>query len=98
MFKEYFGGVSKISYPFPICYDQKGQIDMEKARILVFGAHLDDSEAVLPFGLCWDMLSRVSVTNGDTGHHITGGGPLARCRQAEAKAAAKVAGIEFSLR
>jgi LmbE family N-acetylglucosaminyl deacetylase len=79
--------------------NQKGPMNMEKARILAFGAHPDDGELKLGgsaalWALSGHVVMFVSVTNGDTGHHNMGGGPLARRRQAEAKAAAEVAGIE----
>jgi len=39
----------------------------------------------------------VSMTNGDTGHHLMGGGPLARRRYAEAQASAAIANIEYEI-
>ncbi len=71
-------------------------------RVLVFGAHPDDSD--LNFGGCANLYSRlghtvkfISVTNGDTGHFSIGGGALARRRFAETQAAAAVAGIEYEV-
>jgi LmbE family N-acetylglucosaminyl deacetylase len=39
----------------------------------------------------------ISMTNGDTGHHEMGGGPLARRRHEEAQRAAEVADIEYEI-
>jgi LmbE family N-acetylglucosaminyl deacetylase len=68
-------------------------------RIICFGAHPDDCE--FRVGGCaakWAKLGHkvkfVSTTNGDIGHAIIAGGPLARRRTAEVEEAAKVLGIE----
>jgi len=68
-------------------------------RIIVFGAHPDDCE--LDAGgvaAKWSALGHkfkcVAATNGDIGHAVIAGGPLAIRRRAEAKAAAKILGIE----
>lgn len=68
-------------------------------RIICFGAHPDDCE--FRTGGCaakWAKLGHkvkfVSTTNGDIGHAIMAGGPLARRRTAEVKEAAKILGIE----
>ena len=39
----------------------------------------------------------VSLTNGDTGHHTMGGGPLARRRRDETLASARIADIEYEV-
>lgn len=72
--------------------------DPPKLRIIVFGAHPDDAE--LKAGgtsAKWAKLGHevkmVSVTNGDIGHWREAGGPLAKRRTAEAKAADKVLGV-----
>lgn len=67
-------------------------------RIIVFGAHPDDAEYKAGGTACkWARLGHavklVSVTNGDIGHWRTAGGPLARRRAAEAKAAAAKLGV-----
>jgi LmbE family N-acetylglucosaminyl deacetylase len=71
-------------------------------NILVFGAHPDDCD--LRFGGCamkyralGHRVRFVSLTNGDTGHHSMGGGPLARRRYREAQRAAQVADIEYEV-
>lgn len=68
--------------------------------ILVVGAHIDDCE--LTFGgtaLRYIQLGHdvtfVSMTNGEAGHHEIGGLELTRRRQAEAHAAAQVAGLNY---
>ncbi len=68
-------------------------------RIIVFGAHPDDCE--LDAGgvaAKWSALGHkfkcVAATNGDIGHAVIAGGPLAIRRRAEANAAAKILGIE----
>ena len=71
-------------------------------NILCFGAHPDDCDLRLG---CLALLYRqhghrvrfVSLTNGDSGHYSQGGGPLARRRYAEARAAAQIADIEYDL-
>ncbi|MHC4712606.1 MAG: PIG-L deacetylase family protein [Planctomycetota bacterium] len=71
-------------------------------RLLAIGAHPDDCDvkvgglAVL-YARAGHKVKFVAATNGDTGHHEMGGGPLARRRLAEAQAAAKVAGIEYEV-
>lgn len=69
-------------------------------RILAIGAHPDDCDltaggtaaryAALGHRVCF-----VSVTNGDAGHHLTGGARLAQRRYAETQASAAVIGIEY---
>ncbi len=71
-------------------------------RILVFGAHPDDCDLRCGgMAMKWRALGHhvkfISMTNGDTGHHEMGGGPLARRRYAEAQAAAEVADIEYEV-
>lgn len=71
----------------------------EPLRIIAFGAHPDDCE--LRVGGCaikWSEMGHkvkfVSVTNGDIGHSIIAGAPLAKRRTAEVEAAAEILGIE----
>lgn len=68
-------------------------------RIIGFGAHPDDNELRIGgTAILWAQQGHkvkfVSVTNGDIGHHVLAGGPLAKIRSKEAQAAAKVMGIE----
>jgi LmbE family N-acetylglucosaminyl deacetylase len=71
-------------------------------RILAIGAHPDDCDlgagglAIL-YARMGHRVDFVSLTNGDAGHHQMGGAPLARRRQAEAQAAARVAGIRYTV-
>lgn len=71
-------------------------------RILAIGAHPDDCElkaggVAVKYVALGHRVRFVSMTNGDTGHHIIGGGDLARRRCAEAAEAARVAGVEHEL-
>jgi N-acetylglucosamine malate deacetylase 1 len=70
----------------------------QKLRIIVFGAHPDDAElkaggTAAKWAKLGHEVKMVSVTNGDIGHWREAGGPLARRRLAEVKAAAKVLGV-----
>ncbi len=74
----------------------------KKLRILVIGAHPDDCECACGgTATLWKrqghVIRFVSATNGQTGHHQIGGAALAQRRIAEAKAAAKVIGIESQI-
>lgn len=67
-------------------------------NIVCVGAHPDDCEfhaggtAVL-WARSGARVLFISMTNGDAGHHVQGGGPLARRRNQEAIASAKFAGV-----
>jgi len=68
-----------------------------KLRIIVFGAHPDDAEykcggTAAQWAALGHHVKLVSVTNGDIGHWRMAGGPLAKRRTAEVKAASKVLG------
>ena len=70
-----------------------------KLRIITFGAHPDDCELdTAGVAAKWAALGHkfkcVSVTNGDIGHSVIAGGPLALRRRAESQRAARVLGIE----
>jgi LmbE family N-acetylglucosaminyl deacetylase len=70
----------------------------QKLRIIVFGAHPDDAElkaggTAAKWAKLGHEVKMVSVTNGDIGHWREAGGPLAKRRLAEVKAAAKVLGV-----
>ena len=72
--------------------------DDGKLGIIAFGAHPDDCElfaggAAAMWAERGDHVKFVSVTNGDVGHWREAGGPLAKRREAEVQAAAKVLGI-----
>ena len=75
--------------------------DDGKLRIIVFGAHPDDCEldaggTAILWAAQGHHVKFVSTTNGDIGHATMAGGPLAKRRTAEVKAAAKVLGVEES--
>ena len=74
----------------------------EPLRILVIGAHPDDCESTAGgTAALWartgHVVRFVSLTNGATGHHVIGGLELARRREAEARAAGAVIGIEYTV-
>jgi LmbE family N-acetylglucosaminyl deacetylase len=73
------------------------RLDDGKLGVIVFGAHPDDSEIRAGgCGAMWSDLGHhvklVSVTNGDVGHWQMSGGALAKRRNAEVHAAAKILG------
>ncbi len=70
-----------------------------KLRIITFGAHPDDCELdTAGVAAKWAALGHkfkcVSVTNGDIGHAVIAGGPLALRRREESQRAARILGIE----
>ncbi|MCH7989015.1 MAG: PIG-L family deacetylase [Planctomycetes bacterium] len=72
--------------------------DDGKLRIIIFGAHPDDAEyknggTAAKWAKLGHHVKLVSVTNGDIGHWNMAGGPLAKRRTAEVKAAAKILGV-----
>ena len=71
-------------------------------RIIAFGAHPDDCE--IRAAGCAALWSRagyavkfVATTNGDAGHPVQGGAPLARRRRQESRNVAKILGIEYDV-
>jgi len=71
-------------------------------RILCIGAHPDDNELrVGGTAILWarqgHKVKFVSLTNGDIGHHLMAGGPLAIRRTEEVKQAARVFGVEVQV-
>lgn len=75
---------------------------LKKLRILAFGAHPDDCDlkmggVAIKYARMGHQVMFVSVTNGDTGHHEMGGGPLARRQHEEAQRSAKIAGIDYEI-
>ena len=73
--------------------------DDGKLRIIVFGAHPDDGEIKAGgTAALWAQQGHhvkfVSTTNGDIGHAVMAGGPLAKRRTAEVKRADKILGAE----
>ncbi|MFO7170670.1 MAG: PIG-L family deacetylase [Chloroflexota bacterium] len=74
----------------------------DKLRVLVFGAHPDDCDftaggVAALYARQAHTVRFVSVTNGDAGHHETGGARLAQRRRKEAAAAGAVIGIEYQV-
>ncbi len=72
--------------------------DDGKLRIIVFGAHPDDCElkaggTAALWAAQGHHVKFVSVTNGDIGHAVMAGGPLAKRRTAEVKKADEILGI-----
>lgn len=73
-----------------------------KLRIIVFGAHPDDSELkAAGVATKWAALGHhvklVSVTNGDIGHWRMAGGPLAQRRTAEVNRCAEILGTRSAV-
>jgi N-acetylglucosamine malate deacetylase 1 len=73
-----------------------------KLRILCIGAHPDDCEInVGGTARLWTLLGHcvgfISVTNGQTGHHLLPAATVAKRRAAEAQAAAEVLGTESQI-
>ncbi len=74
----------------------------KKLRMMAFGAHPDDCDLrcggmAMKYRALGHEVKLISMTNGDTGHHEQGGGPLARRRYAETQASAAVADIEYEV-
>ncbi|PYQ01393.1 MAG: GlcNAc-PI de-N-acetylase [Acidobacteria bacterium] len=70
-----------------------------KLRIINFGAHPDDCEldaggVAAKWAALGHKFKCVAVTNGDIGHAVIAGGPLALRRRAESRRAAQILGIE----
>ena len=66
-------------------------------NIVCIGAHPDDCEAFaggtsVKWARAGHRVTLVSMTNGDIGHHVQGGGALAKRRTQEAAEAARIAG------
>jgi len=71
-------------------------------RIIAFGAHPDDCEIRAGGSAAlWSQMGHavkfVATTNGDAGHPVQGGAPLARRRREESRKVAKVLGIEYDV-
>lgn len=71
-------------------------------RIIAFGAHPDDCEIrAAGCAALWSQMGHavkfVATTNGDAGHPVQGGAPLARRRREESKNVAKILGIEYDV-
>ncbi|MGI8958796.1 MAG: PIG-L deacetylase family protein [Bryobacteraceae bacterium] len=74
----------------------------DKVRVIAFGAHPDDCDiraagTAAKFARLGYAVKFVSVTNGDAGHQIIGGGPLAVRRRAEAQEAGRRLGVTYEV-
>jgi LmbE family N-acetylglucosaminyl deacetylase len=74
----------------------------EKLRIIAFGAHPDDCDIrVGGTAALWAQMGHavkfVACTNGDAGHPVMGGAPLARRRRAEATEAGRRIGVTYDI-
>src|SRR5262245_51395875 len=90
--------VATPTAPAPAAEPKTQPAEKEKLRVIVFGAHPDDAElkaggTAAKWAKLGHEVKLVSVTNGDIGHWKMAGGPLAKRRLAEVKAAAKVLGV-----
>src|SRR5215204_6431893 len=73
-----------------------------KLRVIAFGAHPDDCDIrVGGTAALWSQMGHavkyVACTNGDAGHPVMGGAPLARRRRAEATEAGKRFGVTYDI-
>ncbi len=71
-----------------------------KINVIAFGAHPDDCDlgaggVAAKYAALGHRVRFVSVTNGDAGHQVQGGGALAARRRAEAAEAGRRIGIEY---
>jgi len=86
---------------FTMCLATQAQDD-NKVRIIMIGAHPDDCDddgggTAALFAQMGYAVKFLSVTNGDAGHHLTGGVKLAKRRFAEAKEAGKRLGVVYDV-
>jgi len=76
--------------------------DYAKLRVIAFGAHPDDCDGragglAAKYAAAGHLVKFVSLTNGDAGHYVQGGGALAQRRRAEAAEAGRRIGIEYEV-
>ena len=74
----------------------------EPLRLLILGAHPDDADyhaggLAAIYSRAGHTVKMVSVTNGQSGHYRISGKELADIRQAEARAAGAVIGVEYEV-
>ena len=88
--------------PDPVGEAEEANMEQTPIRALMIGAHPDDCE-YLAGGLAAKYRARghtvrfVSVTNGNAGHHVLGGGPLALRRREETRRVSALTGIEYEV-
>lgn len=70
-----------------------------KINVIIIGAHPDDPDSdagtAIKFANLGHNVMMVSLTNGDAGHQVMGGGELARIRRLEATEAGKRYGVTY---
>ncbi len=79
---------------------QQAPIDDRPLRVIMIGAHPDDSEVkgggtAALWAESGAKVQIVAVANGDAGHQSQGGGALARRRAAESRRAAEILGVSW---
>ena len=91
-----------LAFIFMICLTAAAQENDKKIRIIMIGAHPDDCDddgggTAALFAQMGYAVKFVSVTNGDAGHQLSGGAPLAKRRLAEAQEAGKRLGVVYDV-
>src|SRR5918993_950093 len=87
---------------FTIVQGQDAPVASGKIRVIVFGAHPDDCD-ITTGGLAALYVSMghavkfVSLTNGDKGHQVMGGKPLANRRLKETQEVSRRLGVEYDV-
>src|SRR3990172_4514325 len=76
------------------------QESKEPLRVIMIGAHPDDSESkgggtAALWAAAGAKVLLVAVTNGDAGHQTEGGGALARRRAEESRRSAEILGVSW---
>lgn len=74
----------------------------KKINVVVIGAHPDDADSsaggtAIKFAKLGHNVLFISLTNGDKGHQLSGGGVLAKRRRAEAEEAGKRFGVTYKV-
>ena len=82
-----------------VAADQLQPASDKPLKVICFGAHPDDCELraagmAAKWAAAGHRVKFVSLTNGDIGHWMMAGGPLAQRRLAEVRQCAKILGIE----
>jgi LmbE family N-acetylglucosaminyl deacetylase len=75
--------------------------NFKELHVLIIGAHPDDAEKSCGTAALYiaagHKVKLVSVTNGDAGHQVMGGGELMRRRQEEARKSGEILGVEYQI-
>ncbi len=77
-------------------------MNQKNLKVLSFGAHPDDCDygvggTAIKYAKLGHEVKFISVTNGDAGHYMMGGGSLAERRYKEAQRVAEIAGIKYEI-